>query len=177
MTTFVRFMVKSYTKNMSILTKATSANQPKTADSQKIIYFYALILIIFLLCQLFSYEDFVLLIESFWLPGGDPFARFLSSLIVASELFALPFLLRMKLSSLMRVISMVLSWIVPIVWISLSLWVNLTTNAISNMGFLGSVVRITPGVYTVLISIALAILSIWSSWALWPILNKPNKKK
>lgn len=153
---------------MSIYTKATVAKVPRTPESQKIVYAYAVILIVFVLCQLFTFDGFVRLLESFWLPSGAKFAQVLASIIVFCELFALPFLLRMKLSLLMRIISMVLSWLVPIIWLILTLWLNVTVNAISNVGFLGTIVRITPGWWAFCVSIAIGLMSIWSSWGLWP---------
>lgn len=161
---------------MSIFTKATPAGQVKSSDSQKIAYIYAFVLVIFVICQLFTYDDFIRLIESFWLSGSLQLANFLGCLIVTSELFALPFLLRMDLSPLMRIISMVLGWIAPIIWLVLMLWINLTINAISNVGFFGSLVRLTPGWWAVYLSFAMCILAVWSSWGLWPFKTKSEIK-
>ena len=158
----------TYTKSMSIFVKSTHALKPRTRDSQNIAYLYAAILIIFVLAQLFTFDNFLTLIESFWLPGGAPIAHLLGGIIVVSEVFALPFLLGMKLSLLMRVISMVLGWCSAIVWLKISLWLVLTTNAVSNIGYLGTAVRLIPGWWAVFFGIALVILSAWSSWGLWP---------
>jgi type III secretory pathway component EscU len=141
-------------------------------DVQKVIFAYSLMLIIFVLCQLFTYDGFIRLLESFWLPGGATTARLLGSVIVVCELFALPFLLRMDLSRLMRIISMVLGWVVPAIWILLTLWINLTVNAISNVGFLGSVIKIQPGWWAVCMSVGLGLFAAWSSWGLWPFVAK-----
>ena len=177
-TTFVVRLIESYTLNMSIFTKATTAKPAKMHNAQNIIYVYTFVLIIFVVCQLFTYDDFVRLIESFWLPGGLPVAHFLSCLIVIGELFAIPFLLRMSLSQLMRIISMVLGWFVPIIWLFLTLWVNLTINSISNIGFIGTLVNLTPGWWAVYISFAMCLLAIWSSWGLWPLgISKETKHK
>lgn len=157
-----------YTLNMSIFSKTTLAKPVRTTDTKKIVYFYVLILIVFVLCQLFTYDDFLKLLESFWLPGGVPTAHILGAIIVICELFALPFLLRMRLSPSMRIISLILSLIVPLIWLLLSLWINLTVNSISNVGFFGTLIHTTPGWWAVYISIALALLAIWSSWGLWP---------
>jgi hypothetical protein len=162
---------------MSIFTKATSAKPVRTRDAQKIIYAYILILIVFIVCQLFTYDGFVRLLESFWLPGGLTTVHFLGCLIVICELFALPFLLRMDMSRLMRIISMILGWMVPLIWILLTLWVNLTVNAISNVGFLGTVVQTTPGWWAVCVSVALCLLAVWSSWGLWPFSVEKRKKQ
>jgi len=153
---------------MNIIAESTTAKKPRTPESQKIAYMYAAILVIFGLAQLYTFDKFLVLLESFWLPGGAPVARLMGSVIVSSEVLALPFLLRLKLSQHMRVISMVCGWIVPIVWLKIALWLNLTVNAVSNIGFLGTVVRLVPGWWVVLVSIALGILAAWASWGMWP---------
>ena len=153
---------------MNILVHVTNAKKPKTLESQKVAYMYAFILIIFALSQLFNFNDFLALLESFWLPGGNVTADLLGAIIVVSEVFALPFLLGMQLSPLMRVMSMVLGWLAPIMWLKLSLWLVLTVNAVSNIGFLGTIVQLAPGWWAVFFSIALGILAAWASWGLWP---------
>jgi hypothetical protein len=153
---------------MRIVTKVVPAKAVRTADTQKVIYAYAFILVIFVLCQLFTFNDFLKLIDSFWLPGGVPTANILGSIIVICELFALPFLLRMSLSPLMRIICMVMSWLVPLIWIFMTFWINLTINSISNVGFLGTTIQIIPGWWAVCVSLALSLITIWSSWGLWP---------
>ncbi|HZJ34602.1 MAG TPA: hypothetical protein VFD55_01130 [Candidatus Angelobacter sp.] len=168
-TTFVVRGIRSYTKSMSIFVKATSAKEPRTREARNIAYMYAAILIVFVLTQLFNFDEFLALLESFWLPGGVPVAYLLGSIIVVSEVLALPFLLRMKVSPLMRIVSMILGWLVSLIWLKLALWLTLTVNAVSNMGFLGTTIRLTPGWWTVLFSVALGILAAWASWGLWPI--------
>ena len=161
---------------MNILDKATLAKKPKTRESQKIAYMYATILIVFVLTQLFTFDKFLVLLESFLLPGGVFTARLLGGVIVASEVLALPFLLGLKLSPFMRIISMVLGWLAALVWLKLSLWLVLTVNAVSNIGFFGTTVSMVPGWWAVFICIALGILAAWASWGLWPFAGKLNKK-
>jgi hypothetical protein len=153
---------------MNIFIKATKAKKPRTSESQKIAYAYAAILIIFALTQLFTFDKFLILVESFGLPGGDIVARLFVSTIVTSEVLALPFLLGLNLSQLMRVVSMVLGWAVPLAWLKVTLWLLFTTNSVSNIGLLGTTVSLTPGWWLVFVSIALGILSAWASWGLWP---------
>lgn len=161
---------------MSIFVKATSAPKPRTRDAQKVAYFYAFILIVFVLAQLYTFDDFLRLVESFGLPGGIAVAHLLGGIIVACELLALPFLLRMSLSPLMRAISMGLGWLVPLIWIKLSFWLVLTVNAVPNIGFLGTKVSLMPGWWAVFFCIAIGILAAWASWGLWPFTSKPRSK-
>ena len=167
-TTFVVYRLKLYAKSMNIFVKATPSKKPRTEESQKIIYFYVAVLVILAVSQLFSFDKFLVLLESFALPGGSTTAYFIGSLLVTSEVLALPFLLRLEVSPLMRVTSMALGWLVPMIWIFLSLWLKLTSSTVSNIGFLGTVVHIIPGWWAVFISISILFLSIWASWGLWP---------
>ncbi len=162
---------------MSIITRATPAKPAKTSDAQKVIYAYTFILIVFVLCQLFTYDDFLKLLEGFFTSGSAPIANILGSIIVTFELLALPFLLGMRLSHLMRVVSMVLGWLVPTIWLLLSIWINVTPNNINSICFLGALVDIIPGWWAVAVSLALAILAIWSSWGLWPLGTKSSSTK
>jgi hypothetical protein len=75
----------------------------------------------------------------------------------------------------MRIVSMVFGWVVPVIWLGLSLWVMVTTNAITNIGFVGTVLTLTPGWWALLFSLALAILSVWASWGMWPRMKTTKK--
>ncbi len=153
---------------MSIFVSATSAPTPKTKDVVKMSRLYVIILAIMAICQLVTFGDFLTLFGSFGFPGGHPFAHFLAGFIIVSELFAIPFLLRLKLSPLARIISMVLGWLVALEWLYVSLFLALTINAVTNIGFLGTVISLIPGWWTIFISVALGLLSIWASWGMWP---------
>lgn len=130
----------------------------------------------FAVTQLFSFTNFQLLVESYWLPGGAQGAAFLSGIIVVAEVFALPFLLRMKVSIAMRVISMIFGWLVPLIWVGINIWSLTTVNALHNIGFLGTVISLEPGWWTLLFSVAIGVLAAWASWGMWPQFKHPQKK-
>ena len=153
----------------------TKALKPKTKDSEKIAYFYAGLLVIIVLCQLFTFDEFLKLIVSFNLPGGEVMANFIGSLIVVSEVFALPFLLRIDLSPLMRIVSMVFSWVAAASWLKLSIWLIISDNLTSNFGLLGTLVHLSVGWWAVFFCLAMCVMAVWSSWGLWPI-SKSFKK-
>ena len=153
---------------MSVLPTVTNAPSLKTGNIITISRLYCVILIVFAVTQLFSFSDFQLLVQSYWLPCGVPSASLLSGVIVIVEVFALPFLLRMKVSRLFRTVSMVLGWLVAVIWLIICLWLLLTVNAVTNIGFLGTVFSLTPGWWSVLVSLALVILAAWASWGMWP---------
>lgn len=153
---------------MRLFVKTTLPKKPKTKESEKIAYAYAVLLVIIALCQLFTFDEFIFLVGDFGLPGADPITRLISGVVVVSEIFALPFLLNMRLSPLMRIVSMSFSWLVPLIWFVLSLWLMLTINAVSNIGFLGTIVNITPGWWAIFVCMAVGIMAFWSSWGMWP---------
>lgn len=159
---------KSYTENMNLFGQSTPPKEPRTKDAQKMAYLYAALLIIFAVSQLFNFDEFLTLLESFWLSGGAPVAHLLGGIIVVSEVFALPFLLGMRLSPTMRIISMILGWLTALIWLKLAFWLNLTINAVSNMGLLGTTVRLEPGWWAIPFSLSLCILAAWAGWGLWP---------
>lgn len=153
---------------MSIFAKSTPSKKPRTKDSQQIAYVYIAVLVVFALTQLFTFDKFLVLLEGFSLPGGAPVAHLLGGIIVASEVLALPFLLGFRLSSLMRVFSMVLGWLVPLIWLKLSLWLIITGSTVVGVGFLGTTVDIIPGWWAVFACLSLGLLAAWASWGLWP---------
>lgn len=161
---------------MKFFVSAVPAKIPKTREARNVAYFYAFILVLFAVCQLFSFDDFLKLLASFSLPGGKATAYLVGSLLVSAEVLSLPFLLGMSSSWLMRIISMVLSWIVPALWILVASWLNYTVNSITNIGFLGTVVKLMPGWWAICFGVALAILAAWAAWGMWPIdRKKPGK--
>ena len=161
---------------MSFFVQATDARKPKTKNVHTIAHtialLYAGVMVLFSVTQLFTFEAFIRLLDSFGLPGGVRVTHVLAAVIVITEVFALPFLLRMRLSPAMRVVSMVCCWLVALKWFGLTLWMMLSVNSISNVGFLGDLFRLTPGWWAVLFSVALGILAAWASWGMWPLARK-----
>lgn len=155
---------------------ATWPKLPRTKDAGTIALFYAAVLVVLVTAQLFSFEKFIPLIETFALPGMHT-GRFIAVALVVCGVFALPFLLGMKLSEGMRWFSMVAGWIVPAVWLVLSLWFNITQPAVPNAGFLGTSIELEPGWWTVFVAIGLGILAAWSSWGRWPGRRQPLESK
>lgn len=149
--------------------ETTLPKKPKSKETERMAYAYATVLIVVVLCQLFSFDGLLKLFEEFNLPGGSVIVNLMGSIIVVSEVFALPFLLQMRTSPLMRIVSMVFGWLVPVAWLKLSLWLMITNNSVSNIGFLGTLVDLTPGWWAVFICLALGIMAAWASWGMWPM--------
>lgn len=159
---------------MKIFVQPTLAPEVKTERIRTIALFYAGILVTMVVAQLFSFEKFIPLIESFQLPGGVGAGTLVACLIVVAEVFALPFLLRMRTSPLMRVVSMVCGWLVPLLWLLLALWLNVAVVATDNVGVFGTKLQTPVGWWAVLYSAALGVLAAWASWGMWP-LSTPRK--
>jgi hypothetical protein len=163
---------------MSILATAYPAKPARTKEAKRMAWVYATLLGLMAIFQLINFSQFILVIDSYWLPGGMQFAAFLAGFLIAAEILAITFLLRLKLSPAFRVFTMGLGWLVPLIWLYLTLRALLTTTTLSNIGFLGSAISLIPGWWAVFISIALCILAAWATWGLWPFpFTKPKRKK
>lgn len=156
---------------MRFLHAATRPGKPESERSTQVALLFAILLIIMAVGQLYEFEKFIPLIESFGMIGDHRGATLIAGLVVVSEVLALPFLLRMQVSPLMRVFSMVLGWIAVAIWIGINIWLSVTINAVTNVGLFGTKVDIPAGWWAVCYSIALGILAAWASWGMWPRLS------
>ncbi len=159
---------------MSLLVKTTPAPKPRTKESAKVATFFAALLVLMAVTQLFTFEEFLLHIQSLELPIGQAATFALAPLIVISEVFAIPFLLRMSLSPAFRYVSMFFGWLAAGLWLYISVWLASINSQADTVGFLGTLANTPPGWWAVFISLALAILAAWSAWGLWP--GKRTKK-
>ncbi len=97
---------------------ATLPPKLKNKHAQLFAWFLGLLFLLMALMQLVKFEKFTPFIETIFDGGGAEKA--IAAIIVTAEVFALPFLLRMRLSPLMRVTSMVCGWFVALLW----LWIS-----------------------------------------------------
>ena len=154
---------------MSMFVKATPAPSAKTSETKQVAILYAALLTIMAVTQLFTFEEFIELFPAFHLPLGEVLVYGLAPALVAAEVFALPFLLRMAVSPAFRFVSMFCGWFVAATWLFVSTWVAATRVDADTIGFLGTFASLSPGWWAVLISLALGVLAVWASWGLWPI--------
>lgn len=162
---------------MDIYSRTTYPKPPKTADSGYAAYLYAAILVVMALTQLFSFDEFIKLFTTFGIIGGELVARLMGGIMVICEVFAIPFLLRMRLSKHLRIISMIMGWLVVFGWLKIVLWQNIVPNSVMNVGLLGTIVQLSPGWWAVPLIVALGMLDLWSSWGLWPISRYQRRGK
>lgn len=120
----------------------------------------ALIYTVMVVAQLFEFEKFVPLVESFWLPGGVVAASLAAALLVTTEVLAIPYLLNIPLSPAMRVLSATFAVGVAAAWLGLGVWLTVTTNAVDNFGILGTTVPVAVGWWSVAMGAVLLALAL-----------------
>jgi hypothetical protein len=161
---------------MSIFVTPTAAPAPKTDNIRTVSIVLAVLFTGMAVAQLFTYETFPSVLTALWLPGGSSFAHIMAALVVIFEIFALPFLLFMRLSPAMRVLSMVSGWLVVAVWLTLSVWENVMVEIAGNSWLLGDTIHLPVGWWSVLWGIAVGMLVGWASWGMWPLKKHKHKK-
>jgi hypothetical protein len=153
---------------MSFISRATEAPKPRTGNAWLASLLLAAFFISMIVGQLFTFEDFPGVLGSMWLPGGETFAVMAAAVIVTLEVLTLPFLLRLRLSVAMRVVSMMAGWLVLVIWLVISLG-NVLSGSVVNGGLMGATVPLPVGWWGVLFCIALGTLAAWSAWGMWPL--------
>ncbi len=151
---------------------ALSAPKPRSNLARNAAWFYAFVLTIMALGQLYGFEKFIPIISDYWLPGGHGTDTLVACLIVMAEVFALPFLLRMRLSPLMRWVGLASSVIVPAIWIKLSVFSFVQGAPLANGGIVGYAVDVPTMTIQLVLSFFLLALALYTAYGLWP-----NRKK
>ena len=131
----------------------------------------AAVLVVMALVHLFRIDTLIPLLDEV-LPGGAGWATFVALLVVLSEIFAVPFALRMKLSLLAQFISATLIILAPFLWFLIDIWAYGTD---ASTGMLGQFVK-TPST-----DVVIALTLVWlgfNYYALWALgYNKLPLKK
>ena len=156
---------------MSFFVQSTRATSPTTDSVRYASIALAAILVILAVAQLYSFEDFPDVIASMGI-YSRPIAELFAALLVTGEVLAIPFLLGMRLSPAMRVISMIAGWLVIVGWLKIAIILNVTTNAVTNSGILGATVPVSAGWWMVIFFVILGVLSAWVSWGMWPFARR-----
>lgn len=146
---------------------AEKASAPRFKAASTFAWVYAAVLVLMAVSQLFGFEDFIPLMSGYGEAGGYGTAVLISSLIVFTEVFALPFLLGMPLSPLMRWVSLTCSLLAPAIWVKLAI-LAMMTGLVANSGLMGSALSIPTGVPALVVSLVVTALAIVSAWGMWP---------
>jgi len=115
--------------------------------------------------QLFAFESYPDVIRSYGLPMASELALPFAALVVCLEIFAIPYLLWMKLSPLMRWVSMISGWIAIAYWLVVGIWQGVTDVYIPNAGLFGAKILMPQGRWLVSYCAVLLILMIYVVWS------------
>lgn len=126
-------------------------------------YALAALTCVMLLTQLLSFEKFVPVIGTYFLPGGDMTAKLTSAAIVLSELFALPFWLQMRLSPLARLCSLLSGFVFAAIWLKLAVWALAQGLTLDNIGYFGAFLPWPSGWWMLLVGTLLMGMAVWSA--------------
>lgn len=143
---------------------------PKAVNPPKLVKPYGLwlgrgaaaILVILALVQLFRIDTFLPILDGF-LPAGGGFATFVGLTIILSEIFAIPFALRMKLSPLAHLMSGALLVLASLWWLLVDIW---TFGLVDNTGQLGEFVAVPGNLATLLVNLIWVALSYYALYTL-----------
>ncbi len=160
---------------MSFFAHAQESPTPRTDAARKIALFYAVLLVIMLVAQLFTFDTFVPFFETVALPGGALMMALIAPVITTSELAALPFLLRVRISYAFRWLSMLSGWAVAALWLLVSISALQTYPTPETVGFLGTAVNVVPGAWAIGLSLLFGIMAAWASWGMWPGTKRVKK--
>lgn len=165
-----------YTRYMNFFVKATVAPKPKSSNIRKLGIGLSTLYAMMAITQLFSMPAFIDVIYQMNMPSITV-AAVVAGLLIASEIAAIPFLLGLKLSPLMRLASLKAGYLVIIAWLVLSI-IDIVSGATQTLGLFGGDVLIVPGWWAVWYLLGLMIVQIWVSWGWWPKeLTKLKKKR
>ncbi|HEX6462554.1 MAG TPA: S26 family signal peptidase [Candidatus Saccharimonadales bacterium] len=134
------------------------------------------LLVILVLAQLGTFEEFAIAVGSYGLFTGRGAAIF-AIIIAALEILALPALFRLTLSSAIRYISTGAILAAPILWFLLLAFVFVTGLPVENAGLFGGLIVLPVALYTVLLSSSILFMAIASLIVLGPHLSKKATQK
>lgn len=132
----------------------------------------AVILIVSSLVHLFRIDTFVPEL-SLALGSNQTLTLWIASILVSMEVFALPFLMRMRLSTLAQYVSGAFAVVVPLVWLLISIW---TFGSNSSTAQLGEFVSLPSSWVLIVVNLVWLTFSYYTIWALGYD-HRPNEKK
>lgn len=116
--------------------------------------------------QLMTMDTFVPTMQNYQLPDASAAGKVIAGLLTIGEVVALPFLLRMNMSWLMRGLSLLALNLTALSWVGLGIWVFTTHPPLIGTGIVGGLLSSLSGMVVLPFGIALLALSLLSSWSL-----------
>ncbi len=105
--------------------------------------------------QMVSFEEFIEALRSYHI-AGERGTLVLAIVLLAIEIYSVPFWFRMALSPLARSASALFAFLVPYVWMLLLIAGFLTNSDVQNAGYFGGFIRIPLGA-----GMALTLALVW----------------
>ena len=158
--------MSAYTKNMKFFVQPTQPPKPYSSRAGQLAWGLAAIYTLMAVAQLFTFDEFTTLADAFQvmaLPG-----MLVAALFIVLEVLSLPYLLRMAISPLFRLMSGCFVGLTSVAWLCVSLWIVVARPTVESIGYLGGVGQLAPGWWSVCVSFALTVLSVWVLWGTWP---------
>jgi hypothetical protein len=154
------------------LPQATYPRNKVSVGAQSLTYGLAAVITVMVAAQLMTYDRFVPILENYQF-GTTAATKSYAAMLVISAVIALPFLLRMSLSLLMRVMSVGFLLIYSALWLFLGLWDSFSQPPTIGSGLLGGIGRDFIG-SDITIYVAFILFS-WSVIAAW-VLHRDFKR-
>lgn len=150
--------------------KQTPAPIPLRKNLVWVPYFVTAITVLMLLAQLLTFDKYVPIISTYYVPGGLVATKIVAAMLVLGELLALPFWLRMNLSPLFRLTSMASGVFFVFLWILLLAWALANSLTLDNTGHFGAVLQNPLSWWVLIAHLFLIGLTVFSAY----ILNAPK---
>ena len=141
-----------------------AVNPPKIVKSYgpKLGYVAAGLLVVLAIIHLFRIDTFIPIINTIF-PGRSSLPGMFVFVVIMAEVFAIPFLLRMKLSPLAHITSGFLAILAPLMWSLLSIW---AFGLSYSTGELGEFVALKSTWWLVALNLIWLSFNFFTLWAL-----------
>ncbi len=143
-----------YTKHMRWTRFNSLFNNASLVTSLYLAFFFMVVA----LAQLVAFEKYPDVIAGFGLHTSQPMNFVIADVIVLLEILALPYLLRMNVSTLLLIISRTSGVLVLVFWLLIGIWQSMTAEMFQNAGLFGAKVPTPSGWWLVYYMIALLVL-------------------
>jgi len=138
--------------------KTRRVQRPAQLSLQASSLYLALFFVVAALSQLFAFELYPDVLSSYGVSFVSAFALPFAALLVTLEVFAIPSLLWMTVSPLMRIVSRTSGWTVLVYWLVVGIWQGVADFTIANAGLFGAKVHLPQGWWLVSYALILLIL-------------------
>jgi signal peptidase I len=147
---------------MIYLPSAVAPPEPRTPYASKVAWALAGIMLVMVFLHLVRIDKLIPIIDTV-LPGGLAWAVAFVCIVVTTEVFALPFLLGMKLSPLARICGGLCAVFAPLAWASLSVW---AIGGYATTGQFSSYLNVMPTWWLLIANYLWLGVSYWVLWLL-----------